>query len=301
METVLVHLAAGIGNVVLATPLLAALEEMGFRADVRLDADYPGTAELLHGWSAVATVFHGPAMPPWERYRALVPAVPPFYWGRFSRLYRGRPRTVARPPAELFYRAEQEWYLSFARALGYPPERRPLPRLPVAAGERWDVGAETVVLAPGCKTGEMAAKRWPYFAGLARMFDDVALAGTSDDLAGLAFPAHVRSFVDRLTLRETAELLAGAGVAVANDSGLGHIAAAVGTPAVLIFGPTPDRAVGPFPPSVRIVRAGLPCEPCWFASPLAACRRRVDCLRAISVETVAREVRAAFAGEPAWT
>ena len=49
MEAALVHLAAGIGNVVLATPLLLALHDLGFILDVRLDADYAGTGELLDG------------------------------------------------------------------------------------------------------------------------------------------------------------------------------------------------------------------------------------------------------------
>ena len=40
--------------------------------------------------------------------------------------------------------------------------------------------------------------------------------------------AHVRSFAGQLTLRETAELMAAAGVVAGNDSGLSHVAAAVG-------------------------------------------------------------------------
>lgn len=54
------------------------------------------------------------------------------------------------------------------------------------------------------------------------------------------FPPHVRSLVGRLTLRQTAAALACAGAVIANDSGLGHIAAAVGVPAL---GPS-RRSVG---------------------------------------------------------
>ena len=50
---ILIHLGAGVGNVVLATPLLTALNQLGFEIDVALTADYPETADLLRPWSAV--------------------------------------------------------------------------------------------------------------------------------------------------------------------------------------------------------------------------------------------------------
>src|SRR5207237_2248924 len=119
---------------------------------------------------------------------------------------------------------------------------------------------------PGCKTGAMAAKRWPHFAEPAARLPDVAVVGTPDDetLGGraVAWPPHVRSLVGRLTLRETAELLAGAGAVVANDRGLAHVAAAVGAPTVMLFGPTPHATLGTFPPNVTVLRAVLSCAPC---------------------------------------
>jgi ADP-heptose:LPS heptosyltransferase len=289
---VLVHLGSGIGNIVLATPLLVALHRLGATVDVCLSADYPETADLLREWVLVRTVVQCPDL---TRYEAVIPAVPPFYWRAFASMYHGRPRIVARPPDALFYTDEQEYYLSFARALGFAGTR-PCYTLPVGPSDRYGVRASTVVLAPGCKTGKMAAKRWARFPELAAQLDDVAVVGTREDLirfdgTEMRFEPHVPSFVGRLTLRETAEMLASAGVVVANDSGLGHVAAAVGTPTLMIFGPTPHATLGRFPPNVRIVRAGLPCEPCWFGGDrFRACESRIDCLRAISVDLVVHEV-----------
>src|SRR5580658_8123376 len=118
MEQVLVHLASGIGNIVLATPLLIALEEMGFSTDVRLDADYPATADLLSGWSAVRQVFTASMRPDMRQYNHILPAIPPFYWQRFAHQYRSIPGIVQRPPDNLFYQDEQNYYVAFARALG---------------------------------------------------------------------------------------------------------------------------------------------------------------------------------------
>jgi len=291
MPTALVHLAAGIGNVVLATPLLIALHDLGFILDVRLDADYLGTGELLEGWSVVRCVHSTAArMPlPDEGYDYLVPAVPPFYWWKFAALYRSR-RFVGRPPDELFYGNEQAYYLEFARALGFTAEP-PFYRLAIAPASDRGVTATTVVLAPGCKTGEMAAKRWPGFVQLASRFTDVAVVGTADDVlqrdgSRLCFPAHVKMLVDALSVRETAQTLAAAGLVVGNDSGLSHVSAAVGAPTLMLFGPTPDRELGPLPGNVRVLRRGLVCEPCWFQQRFAACKGRIDCLRELTVDAV---------------
>ena len=288
----LLHLGAGVGNVVLATPLLLALNELGYTVDVLLVADYAETAALLRPWSVVREVLAGTPRAPYE---CVVPALPPFYQARFGRAIASRTNALPRPPDTLFYRNEQEFYLQFARTLGYPHDRQPLPSLPIAPSDASEVTLATVVLAPGCKTGEMAAKRWPHFAALAEAFDDVAVVGTVDDLSRgdgspIKFPAHVRSFAGQLSLRGTAELMASAGVVAGNDSGLSHVAAAVGTPTVMLFGPTPHESLGPLPPNVKALRRGLHCEPCWFRDRFRGCAKRIDCLAALDVETVRREV-----------
>jgi glycosyl transferase family 9 (putative heptosyltransferase) len=291
-ESVQVHLGAGIGNIVLATPLLVGLHELGFLTDVVLAADYAETANLLCRWSAVREIFlHPKPFPSAQRYSWVIPAIPPFYWGRYATNFANTRNLIGRPPDSLFYRDEQEYYWSFARSVGCASEQRPYCTLPISPPPAPDTAPRMLVLAPGCKTGEMAAKRWPYFSELADRFDYVAVVGTSDDLQpandrSMRFGSHVKSFVDRLTLCETAELIAGAGAFVGNDSGLSHIAAAVGTPTVMIFGPTSDRALGRFPPNVRVLRRGSSCEPCWFSYRFRVCAGRIDCLDQVPVDAV---------------
>jgi ADP-heptose:LPS heptosyltransferase len=293
---VLVHIGAGIGNVVLATPLLAALHEMRFTVDAWLSGDYAQTADLLRAWSAVRAVSTDASLDLRSRhYNHVIPAIPPFYWPRYAAKHSATLPLVPRPSESLFYQDEQEFYLSFARRLGYAPECRPLVRLPIASSELQDVGSNTLVLAPGSKTGEMAAKRWPYYSELADEFDNVAVVGIADDLqryddTPLRFAPHVKTFVDRLTLRQTAELLAAAGAVVANDTGLAYISAAVGTPTLILFGPTPHITLGRFPPNVRVLRTGLTCEPCWFGHRFHTCAGRIDCLRRLSVASVRDQV-----------
>jgi heptosyltransferase-2 len=78
-------------------------------------------------------------------------------------------------------------------------------------------------------------------------------------------------------------------VFITNDSGIMHLAAAVGVPVVALFGPTDWRRLHPWTPQHVVVRQNLPCMPCFYYSsrPLR-CVAGVNyaCMREISVETV---------------
>lgn len=88
------------------------------------------------------------------------------------------------------------------------------------------------------------------------------------------------------SLRELACLYRQAALLVTTDSGPMHLAAAVGTPVIALFGPTDPVRTGPYGPGHRIIRGGMPCIPCF--------RKRCetgDCMRAITVETVFSAVK----------
>jgi ADP-heptose:LPS heptosyltransferase len=293
LRETLLHLGSGIGNIVFATPLLAALAEIGCVTDVLFDADYPQVAELFEDWSLVRRVVSEPS----PRYDITLPALPPFYWPRRARRYLGN--VSRRPPSKLFYQNEQEFYLWFARRLGFASHPPPPIQLPIAPCSSTDVTARTVALMPGSKTGEMTAKRWPGFAALAERFDDVAVLGSHEDATDSLgrrwqWPRHVNNLQGRLTLRESAETLAAAGVAVGNDSGLAHIAAAAGVPTVILFGPTPAATLGMFPSNVKLLTPSLPCAPCWFQQRFAQCDGRISCLADLGVDFVEQTVREHF-------
>jgi len=88
------------------------------------------------------------------------------------------------------------------------------------------------------------------------------------------------------SLRELACLYRQAALLVTTDSGPMHLAAAVGTPVIALFGPTDPVRTGPYGPGHRIIRGEMPCIPCF--------RKRCetgDCMRAITVETVFSAVK----------
>jgi 3-deoxy-D-manno-octulosonic-acid transferase/heptosyltransferase-1 len=65
------------------------------------------------------------------------------------------------------------------------------------------------------------------------------------------------------TLKELACLIKKARLFVTTDSGPMHLAAAVGTPVVALFGPTAPWRTGPYTERARIVRTQAPCSPCY--------------------------------------
>ena len=72
-------------------------------------------------------------------------------------------------------------------------------------------------------------------------------------------------------------------------SGLAHLAAALGTPVIGLYGPTNPGFTGPFFKKIRIVRAGVKCSPCYRAGFNQGCGKPL-CMSLISAERVEREL-----------
>ena len=94
----------------------------------------------------------------------------------------------------------------------------------------------------------------------------------------------------RLPLRTAAEVIRACAAFVSNDSGMLHVACAVRTPTVAIFGPTNPRRTGPWMAPAEVVRIELPCSPCFYhTSRDLTCPAGIDfaCLRELPTSLVA--------------
>lgn len=156
-----------------------------------------------------------------------------------------------------------------------PPEW-PVPQLRVPPAEvaRWRQanGLSTgtaVALAPG-SVG--AAKRWPYYPEAARLLVEQGLdvwvvGGPGEKALAEQIVAAGGPSVRDLTgtdLRNGVLAMAAASVAISNDSGLMHVAAALGTPTMGIFGPTSPYLWAPLNGLAATVqtKTSLTCQPC---------------------------------------
>jgi heptosyltransferase-2 len=156
-----------------------------------------------------------------------------------------------------------------------------------------------VALAPGSVWG---TKRWPYYAELAAALVgpdkpiwggvQVVVIGGPEDLAlgdaiVMATGGKARNAVGMLSLRESAALLRKADVLVTNDSAPLHLATAVGTPIIAIFGPTvPAFGYGPVRPSDRVSEIELECRPCSLHGPQVCPLGHHKCMRDQSVGSI---------------
>jgi lipopolysaccharide heptosyltransferase I len=99
-----------------------------------------------------------------------------------------------------------------------------------------------IVLLPGAGRAE---KQWPHFPELARRLGDVALAAWGPGEEELAKATGAR-LAPRTSLRELAQLLRDAALVIGGDTGPLHLAAALGTPVIGLYGPTNPARNGPY-------------------------------------------------------
>jgi len=102
----------------------------------------------------------------------------------------------------------------------------------------------------------------------------------------------VLNLAGELSLRELAWLCRISALVISTDSGPMHIAAAMRTPVVALFGPTAPWRTGPFGAAHRVVRKGLTCSPCFRKSCSSiACMNEVTeaCVLSAAMDVLARE------------
>ena len=187
-------------------------------------------------------------------------------------------RRVAQPPRTTRLGLQ---YQELLRPLGWvgPPQRAhfaPPATDRASAGawlaERGLSGARPVALAPGAAYGP--AKRWPagHYRELARRVAEelgvpvVALGSRSEAPLLASVVEGVRgahAMAGELNLRASAALLAQCRALVGNDSGTVHLARAVGTPVVVLFGSSSPDWSGPEADEGEALYRGLDCSPCF--------------------------------------
>jgi heptosyltransferase-2 len=203
-----------------------------------------------------------------------------------------------------------DYYLNMVRSLGCSPVSR-IPSLEVPEGRGKEARERLAALgvrdsealvgfSPGATYG--SAKEWfpERYAELSRRLirefgARILVFGSSGDTAipSGSSPEKSPSILDltgKTTLAQAVALIAQCRVFVTNDSGLMHVAAALGVPLVAIFGSTDPQRTGPLGHPSRILYKPLPCSPCLKTQ----CPGNRECMEAITVEAVFEEVKKAW-------
>ena len=176
----------------------------------------------------------------------------------------------------------------FALAVSIDRQRRAQEFL---GGHGLRANAPLVLLCPGSINSR--AKRWPA-ERYAAVADHFAANGTSVALIGSPAEMEVSSEVSQHTtskpvaltgktsVAEVSAIISVADVLITNDTGPAHIGSAVGTPTLVIFGPTNPLTTRPFAPNAEIIRHKPDCAPCM----LRDCPIDHRCMTAITPEEV---------------
>ena len=191
------------------------------------------------------------------------------------------PSKVNRPPMV-------EHYLALGELLSHgelPAARSLTPKLNVAATASQSINKQlsdanidpnsVFVFCPGAEYGP--TKRWPtnHFAALANNLihahsdANIILLGSKSDhrlaeeiLQQSQYPTKIHNWCGKTSLDEAIALIGAAKAVVSNDSGLMHIAAALKTPQVAIFGSSDPAHTPPLSETAKVIWLNLPCSPC---------------------------------------
>ncbi|GAB6062342.1 glycosyltransferase family 9 protein [Deferrisoma palaeochoriense] len=242
------------------------------------------------------------------RARALRALTPGARWTRYRKgTLRRRLAVWLRNPDLLDDTHVVDRYIAALGRLGVRRTRR-LPRLypgeahrgrvsELLAAAGWDGDARLVALAPGAR---WPTKAWPeeHWRALAGRLQGggalpVVVGGPEDrELADrILAGGRGANLAGRTTILETAAALAWCEALVTNDSAPMHMATAVGTRVVALFGPT-VRGFGFYPlgPADTVVEREIPCRPCSLHGRIVCPSGPRTCLDSIRPEEILAEV-----------
>ncbi|MDQ2885890.1 MAG: lipopolysaccharide heptosyltransferase II [Chloroflexota bacterium] len=203
---------------------------------------------------------------------------------------------------------QAEIYLDLARALGLAVDAPRMHFVTTPEERRAVVPDDRVRVAvfPGGGSNpgmELTSKRWPidrYREIVYRLVHErnthVLLIGGADDQAltsalldGLEVPdGMVTDLAGKTSFGELAAYIEACALFIGNDSSPMHLAAALGTPVIAIFGPTSPQEYGPYPPddANHIALWHNPKgRPCFFLGKMQACAD-CTCMQAVTVDEV---------------
>src|SRR3989442_3996285 len=174
-------------------------------------------------------------------------------------------------------------YLLTAKYVGADPGEVKPSEFPLPHDTQAQARVEVLLAAAGIQAGATLVamnpsarwntKRWPLesFAAVGdRLQEDeaagvVLIGGRDERHVGKQVLRAMRTapidLMGQTTLKELIALLRRVRLLVTNDSGPMHLAAAVGTPVIALFGPTDPARTGPYGAGHTVLRSGLPCRP----------------------------------------
>jgi hypothetical protein len=301
-KTVLVHLGSGMGNMLMATPMMEMLSIGGYKVDLCLQGETPNVESLFIRWPHIRSVSSQQESFIDQHYEIYIYGFEvtgdPILFSNFNEAIILHPMWDWHKSYGLH--SEIELYSNLARCI--VPDVSPVTQIRCVGSDRVfeDITEKTAVLVPGGGM-QMIIRKWGGYGLLAEKLKDVAVVGLPADLdlsnrlifpkwcktvfgntlnyqgrgwkvarnfsnrldSEIKFPSHVKNYIGKLSLEDTAALISQAGYVIGNDCGVTHMAVALNKPVFPILGPTSRRKVFPaFLKNVSIISKQFDCQPC---------------------------------------
>ena len=291
----LIRLEEGVGNIIESLPTVEAIRSIGYKVDAVIAPTTADTAELISLQPYIDNIFMDDSRLMRDRRMSISEAVPDL--SQYDVLlschqthgFEGV-KNVIRRTSSPRNKAEREWYMAMARKLGYDGDT---PKAMLFCKRVWrPLSSDAVAFVPGSVTNGWVLKRWNGYEGLAQHFEEVVLLGHEKDVLPKrrAWMTNTTNLIGRLSLSETASVLSQCRMFIGHDSGLAHVAAAVGIPTYVIFGPTSH--VKNLPEGAVLIRKRPPelCQPCQYTQKFLKCDER-RCLAELEAFDVFQQIQ----------
>ena len=287
----LITVGGGLGDVVMATPTVAAVRSMGYICDVLIKPDIAISSVIFEGWNAVRHVFTTRTPSEGSKYDAVVRT----WWHQDFKLDCG-PEFVP-GKHDLTIEHESEACLASARALGFIGD---IPSTHVQVpGCTLDMPENFVALCPGFsgKSGRSFwdRKRWDYWEEFVSHHPDTwfVILGSPVDYRdyGNLKSNNCINMTGLTTLGDAISIISKANFVVAVDNGLSHIAAALDKYTFVLYGATSEFKNRPLGSRAIIITSSVSCRPCQMTPAWNKCRE-YDCMRLLSPKHVWEEIEA---------
>jgi len=165
-------------------------------------------------------------------------------------------------------------------------------------------GKKIAVISPGAK---WFTKRWipEKFASLGKALlkkycDILIFVGSSDEYELCheickEIGGDTINLAGKTDFHAAGEIIRRCNIFIGNDSGLGHFASAVGTPAVILFGPTvKEFGFFPFRSKSTVIEKDIYCRPCSHIGSDKCPERHFKCMNEIEIDDVLRAAESLF-------
>jgi ADP-heptose:LPS heptosyltransferase len=307
VDKVLVYLANGLGNCILAIPALKALGLLGYKIDLAIPKDYIRSKPLFELFSVqdfINKIYQNSSGLKAESYdRIFLPSTQEGSNLKSFLEYSDRAIIIKNPSWRESLAHESEFFMAMPRSLGYrgPAPSCSITMTPPAMSPR---GPYTC-LALSCLEGyPWSLKRWPldYWKQLLCILLDeltdhnfvfIGAKSDKDDASNIERAIkseRVINYCGAYSVPESAHILSQSRVLVTIDNGISHLAAASGVDKMIaLYGPTMLSKNIPLGKEIHVLRGNAKCSPCFETSLFRRCEIN-ECMLELTPDIVAKYV-----------